>query len=195
MYVSHSTPDGKLDVSDLGRVPFRASLQGCPTRDGVQTPKVSKPTNTGGGDDDGHGGNRAADRPTERCTSTVTMRTGSLTTTTDRNLPVELADGVAERIPHRGRRRPYWRAEWWAQVPISKRGAQLRDTRDGERRDEFDSARTKVDRWRTAGAKVGHRKLTGYPRRRWRAYRTRKSRKPREHDYPAQRRTRVSRKR
>jgi hypothetical protein len=40
---------------------------------------------------------------------------------------------------------PYWRAERWAQVPISKRGAQLRDTRDGERRDEFDSARTKVD--------------------------------------------------
>jgi len=73
------------------------------------------------------------------------MRTGPLTTTTDRNLPVELADGVAERIPHRDRRRPYWRAEWWAQVPISKRGAQLRDTRDGERRDEFDSARTKVD--------------------------------------------------
>ena len=48
--------DGKLDLSDLGRVPVRASLQGCPTRDGVQTPKVSKPTNTGGGDDDGHGG-------------------------------------------------------------------------------------------------------------------------------------------
>ena len=65
------------------------------------------------------------------------MRTGPLTTTTDRNLPVELADGVAERIPHRDRRRPYWRAEWWAQVPISKRGAQLRDTRDSERRDDF----------------------------------------------------------
>ena len=35
---------------------------------------------------------------------------------------------------------PYWRPEWWAQVPISKRGAQLRDTRDSERRDDFDSA-------------------------------------------------------
>ena len=56
MCVSHSAPDGKLDVSDLGWVPFRASLQGCPTRDGVKTPKVSKPTNTGGGDDDGVGG-------------------------------------------------------------------------------------------------------------------------------------------
>ena len=32
---------------------------------------------------------------------------------------------------------PYWRPEWWAQVPISKRGAQLRDTRDSERRDDF----------------------------------------------------------
>jgi len=35
---------------------------------------------------------------------------------------------------------PYWRAEWWAQVRISKRSAELRDTRYGERRDDFDSA-------------------------------------------------------
>src|SRR6476620_12676961 len=34
MCVSHSVPDSKLDASDLGRVPFRASLQGSPTRDG-----------------------------------------------------------------------------------------------------------------------------------------------------------------
>jgi hypothetical protein len=64
MYVSHSAPGGKLDVSHFGRVPFRASLQGCPTRDGVQTPKVSKPTNSGDGDD-GVGGLRAA-RHTDR---------------------------------------------------------------------------------------------------------------------------------
>jgi hypothetical protein len=65
MCVSHSTPDSKLDVSDLGRVPFRASLRGWPTRNGAQTPKVSKPTNTGGGDDDGvgrHGAARHTDR-------------------------------------------------------------------------------------------------------------------------------------
>ena len=118
MCVSHSAPGGKLDVLDLGRVPFRASLRGCPTRDGVQTPKVSKPANTGGGDDDGVGGHGAAGTPTASngCTSTVTMRT---------------------RFTH-DYNGPYWRAEWWAQVPISKRGAQLRDTRDGERRDDFD---------------------------------------------------------
>jgi hypothetical protein len=59
--VSHiRRPSGKLDVLDVGRVPFRASVRGCPTRDGVQTPKVSKPANTGGGDDDGVGGHGAA---------------------------------------------------------------------------------------------------------------------------------------
>ena len=52
MCVSHSALGGKLDVLDLRRVPFRASLRGWPTRDGVQTTKVSKPANTGGGDDD-----------------------------------------------------------------------------------------------------------------------------------------------
>ena len=58
---------------------------------------------------------------------------------------------------------PYWRAEWWAQVPISKRGAQLRDTRDGDRRNDVD---LRQQSWpgRPAGAKVGHRKLAGVPK-------------------------------
>ena len=56
---------------------------------------------------------------------------------------------------------PYWRAERWAQVPISKRGARLRDTRDSERRDDFDIRRQGWTRGRPAGAKVGLRKLTG----------------------------------
>jgi len=82
MCVSHSVPDSKLDASDLGRVPFRASLQGSPTRDGVQTPKVSKPTKTGGGDDDGVWWSRRSQG--HRPHRTVTMCPGSLTTTTDR---------------------------------------------------------------------------------------------------------------
>jgi hypothetical protein len=143
MCVSHSVPDGKLDVSDRGRVPFRASLRGWPTRDGVQTPKVSKPANTGGGDDDGVGGHGAAGD-------------------TDRIERVYLDGNHAYRFTH-DYNGPYWRAEWWAQVPVSKRGAQLRDTRDGERPNDVDFRRQRWSRGRAAGAKVGHRKLTGVP--------------------------------
>ena len=32
---------------------------------------------------------------------------------------------------------PYWRAEWWARVPASKRRGALRDTDMGERFDDF----------------------------------------------------------
>ena len=39
-------------------------------------------------------------------------------------------------------------AEWWARVPVSKRGIDLRHTRDGERRDDFDLRRE----WWTADA-------------------------------------------
>jgi hypothetical protein len=119
--VSHIRPlDGNLDVLDLGRVPFRASLRGCPTRDGVQTSKVSKPANTGGGDD-------------------------------DRIEWVYLDGDHAYRFTH-DYNGPYWRAEWWAQVPISKRGAQLRDTRNSERRDDFDIRRQRWTRGRPAGS-------------------------------------------
>jgi hypothetical protein len=33
---------------------------------------------------------------------------------------------------------PFWRAQWWARVPVSKRRAELRHTRDGERFDDFE---------------------------------------------------------
>ena len=33
---------------------------------------------------------------------------------------------------------PYWRAEWWARVPVSKRRGALRHTHEGERFDDFD---------------------------------------------------------
>ena len=33
---------------------------------------------------------------------------------------------------------PYWRAQWWARVPVSKRRGELRHTRDGERFDDLD---------------------------------------------------------
>ena len=48
---------------------------------------------------------------------------------------------MAERCPPGGYGGPYWRAEWWARVPVSKRGGDLRHTRDGERRDDFDLRR------------------------------------------------------
>jgi hypothetical protein len=59
---------------------------------------------------------------------------------------------------------PYWRAEWWARVPVSKRRAKLRHTRDGDRRDDFDIRQE----WWTGDAlpdaKVVRRELAGIPR-------------------------------
>src|SRR5262249_27940021 len=59
---------------------------------------------------------------------------------------------------------PYWRAQWWARVPVSKRRAELRHTRDGERRDDFDIRQE----WWTGDAlpdaKVVRRELAGIPR-------------------------------
>ena len=43
---------------------------------------------------------------------------------------------------------PDWRAEWSARVPVSKRGIDLRHTRDGERRDDVDLRRE----WSTGDA-------------------------------------------
>jgi hypothetical protein len=85
MYVSHSAPHGKLDVLDHGRVPFTASLRVVRRAEGLQALKVSKPANTGGGDNDGVGGHGAAGghrHASTGYTSTVTTYTGSLTTTT-----------------------------------------------------------------------------------------------------------------
>jgi hypothetical protein len=59
---------------------------------------------------------------------------------------------------------PYWRAQWWARVPVSKRRAELRHTGDGERRDDFDIRQE----WWTGDAlpdaKVVRRELAGIPR-------------------------------
>ena len=59
---------------------------------------------------------------------------------------------------------PYWRAEWWARIPASKRRAALRHTRDGERLDDFDIRQE----WWTGDAlpeaRVGHPKLAEVPR-------------------------------
>jgi hypothetical protein len=59
---------------------------------------------------------------------------------------------------------PYWRAQWWARVPVSKRRAELRQTNDGERFDDFNIRQE----WWTGDAlpdaKVVRRELAGVPR-------------------------------
>ena len=59
---------------------------------------------------------------------------------------------------------PYWRAEWWARVPVSKRRAELRRTREGERFDDFDIRQE----WWTGDAlpeaKVVRREVAGVPK-------------------------------
>ena len=71
---------------------------------------------------------------------------------------------------------PYWRAEWWARVPVAKRRGALRHTDEGERFDDFAIRQewwtgealpeAKVVRRELAGApKI---EVVGRPRRRWR---------------------------
>jgi hypothetical protein len=59
---------------------------------------------------------------------------------------------------------PYWRAQWWARVPVSKRRSELRRSREDERFDDFDIRQE----WWTGDslpdAKVVRRELTGVPR-------------------------------
>jgi len=59
---------------------------------------------------------------------------------------------------------PYWRAEWWARMPVSKRRDALRHTDDGERFDDFAIRQ----QWWTGDAvpdaKVVRRELAGTPR-------------------------------
>ena len=59
---------------------------------------------------------------------------------------------------------PYWRAEWWARVPASKRRGVLRNTDEGERFDDF---AIRQERWTgdaLPGAKLVRRELAGVPR-------------------------------
>jgi hypothetical protein len=57
----------------------------------------------------------------------------------------------------------YWRAQWWARVPVSKCRGELRQTRDGERFDDFEIRQG----WWTGDAlpdaKVVRRELAGIP--------------------------------
>ena len=59
---------------------------------------------------------------------------------------------------------PYWRAEWWARVPVAKRRGALRHTDEGERFDDF-SIRQE---WWTGDAlpeaTVVRREVAGVPR-------------------------------
>src|SRR6478752_5507986 len=71
-------------------------------------------------------------------TSTLTRRTGSPRTTMAlrrwnqcrwRKWQVEAPPSVYDG--------PYWRAEWWARVPVARRRSALRHTDEGERFDDF----------------------------------------------------------
>lgn len=59
---------------------------------------------------------------------------------------------------------PYWRAEWWARVPVSKRRIHLRRTHHDERFDDFSIHQ----QWWTGDAlpdaRVVRREMTGVPR-------------------------------
>ena len=59
---------------------------------------------------------------------------------------------------------PYWRAEWWARMPVSKRRDALRHTDEGERFDDFAIRQ----QWWTGDvlpeAKLVRRELAGAPR-------------------------------
>ena len=59
---------------------------------------------------------------------------------------------------------PYWRAEWWARVPVSKRRSMLRHTDEGERFDDFAIRQE----WWTGDAlpeaTMVRRELTGVPK-------------------------------
>ena len=50
---------------------------------------------------------------------------------------------------------PYWRAEWWARMPMAKRRGELRHTDEGERFDDLRHPSGVVDRRRTAGGHGG----------------------------------------
>ena len=71
---------------------------------------------------------------------------------------------------------PYWRAEWWARVPASKRRGELRHTDEGERFDDFairqewwtGDALPEATVVRRELAGVPKIEVVGSPRRRWR---------------------------
>ena len=67
----------------------------------------------------------------------------------------------APRVAYDG---PYWRAEWWARMPVAKRRGDLRDTDEGER---FDDYAIRQEWWTGDAlpeATVVRRELTGVPK-------------------------------
>ena len=59
---------------------------------------------------------------------------------------------------------PYWRAEWWARIPDSKRRGTLRDTDEGERFDDFAIRQEWWTGEALPEAKVVRREMTGAPK-------------------------------
>ena len=59
---------------------------------------------------------------------------------------------------------PYWRAEWWARVPIAKRRGALRHTDEGERFDDFAIRQEWWTGETLPDAKVVRRELAGVPK-------------------------------
>ena len=59
---------------------------------------------------------------------------------------------------------PYWRAEWWARIPDSKRRGTLRDTDEGERFDDFAIRQEWWTGEELPEAKVVRREMTGAPK-------------------------------
>ena len=59
---------------------------------------------------------------------------------------------------------PYWRAEWWARIPVAKRRGALRHTDEGERFDDFAIRQEWWTGEALPEAKVVRRELTGAPK-------------------------------
>jgi hypothetical protein len=59
---------------------------------------------------------------------------------------------------------PYWRAEWWARVPVSKRRGALRHTDEGDRFDDFAIRQEWWTGEALPEAKVVRREIAGVPR-------------------------------
>ena len=59
---------------------------------------------------------------------------------------------------------PYWRAEWWARVPVAKRRGALRHTDEGDRFDDFAIRQEWWTGEALPEAKVVRRELAGVPK-------------------------------
>ncbi len=59
---------------------------------------------------------------------------------------------------------PYWRAEWWARVPVSKRRGEMRHTDEGERFDDFAIRQEWWTGEALPDATVVRRELAGVPK-------------------------------